>query len=291
MSVMTNSAAKPEKHDLTGRLPATGWAGRWLAQTSTRYWVGLAVLLVASLALKYLVNWAGWVLRKEAVPLKVSLHALDDRDWGPRYELNREMTDKIPPLSEDSIESLGTQEYAQVYVTDRTKPPHDPTRHALLFITYYTGKPDLVPHVPQECYLAGGYRKLSEETVELPVTGVGAPGDRLPVCVLEFEAPRRYTLGGLGGNATVMYFFHVNGGYATTRNEVRASMANPLLRHAYYAKIEVTFTNGAAVRADKQASVAALGPLLERVLPGLLNRHFDLSHFADAARPAEKRRQ
>ena len=41
--------------------------------------------------------------------------------------------------------------------------------------------------------------------------------------------------------ATVAYFFHVNGGYATTRNGVRATMLNPRLRYAYYAKVEVTF--------------------------------------------------
>jgi len=286
MSVMVSAASNSTRDGLTDRSLARGWAARLVAQTSARYWVGLIVLLAASVGLKYLAGWAGWVLRKEPVPLKLSLHALDGRDWGPRYELNRELTDKIPPLSEDSIDSLGTQEYAQVYVTDRSKSPRDPTRHALLFITYYTGKPDLVPHVPDECYLAGGYRKLSEQTVQLPVAGVGAPDGRVPVRVLEFEAPRRYALGELGGRATVMYFFHVNGGYATTRNEVRASMSNPLLRHAYYAKFEVTFTDGATVRADKEASLAALGPLLERLLPGLLDRHFDLSYFADAGEPA-----
>jgi hypothetical protein len=103
------------------------------------------------------------------------------------------------------------------------------------------------------------------------------------VRVLEFRARRRGPLtGGAGDIATVMYFFHANGRYVTTRNGVRASMSNPFQRYAYYAKIEITFASETLLRANKAASETALGPLLERVLPVLLQEHFDLDKLASA---------
>lgn len=265
---------------------APGPAGRpsiWRS-ASPRYWVCLGVLALAVAGLGSLSRWAGWVLRKEAVPLKRPLAQFDGRKLGARFEVNRDLTDRIPPMSEDTIDSLGTHEFIRVFITDRDKLPADPTRNAQVFVTYYTGKPDLVPHVPDECYLAGGYQKVGEATVELPVRGVGAPGDRLPVRVLEFEAPRH----GLGtatvDRTTVMYFFHANGGYETTRNGVRRSMMDPTLRYAYYAKIEVTYGDSLSSRAERQASIEALGPLMERVLPILISDHFDLDKFHSGQR-------
>jgi hypothetical protein len=63
-------------------------------------------------------------------------------------------------------------------------------------------------------------------------------------------------------------------------------MLDPRLRYAYYAKVEVTFLNEYAVRAGKAAAVAALGPLLERLMPVLLRDHFDLSQFPTAGQAA-----
>jgi hypothetical protein len=239
------------------------------------------MLVMAAVGLKATARWFGWFLRKEKVPLKRSLQLFDARQVGPRYEPNRLLNGRLQPMSEEMVEGLGTEEYLQVYLTDTDKPGDDPTRVALLFVTYYTGKPDLVPHVPDECYLAGGYERIGAATVAVPVSGVGAPGDRVPVRVMQFRGQQRNPLSGGGMDViTVMYFFHTNGNYATTRNEVRASMANPFQRYAYYSKIEVTFCSPLLVRADREASVAALGPLLERVMPVLLREHFDLEKFA-----------
>lgn len=258
--------------------PVLFWKG-----AGPRYWVCLVLLGLAVVGLESLSRWAGWVLRKEAVPLQRPLAVFDGRKLGPRFGLNRDLTDRIATMSEDTIESLGTREFLQVYITDGDKLPHDPTRHARVFVTYYTGRPDMVPHVPDECYLAGGYRKISEATVEIPVRGVGAAADQVPVRVLEFEAPRH----GLGtaqvDKTTVLYFFHANGGYATTRNGVRRILSDPRVRHAYYAKVEITYTDGFSSRADKTASLEAAGPLLERFLPVLFEDHFDLTPFGPSA--------
>ena len=85
---------------------------------------------------------------------------------------------------------------------------------------------------------------------------------------------------------TVMYFFHVNGRFACTRDGVRALSMDPFERYAYYAKIEINFPHTTSLAAEKgrEVSLAALGPLLERLLPALYEEHFDLERFK-VARP------
>ena len=250
-------------------------------RTSARYWVCLGVLVLAAGGLRSAADWFGWKIRKEALPLKRPLAQFEARKLGPRYELNRGMMDQLEPMSEDLIESLGTREYVQLFLTDTQKAADDPTAVAMLFITYYTGMPDLVPHVPDECMAAAGYDQVSAMASAVRVPGCGAPNDEVPLRVLEFQGRRNTHAYGVGSdNVWVMYFFHANGGYTTTRNGVRASMMNPWQRYAYYAKIELTFSNGRSARAGRDASVAAAEPLLARVLPALLKDHFDLDKFA-----------
>jgi hypothetical protein len=281
--VMTSLPAKDEVSIGPRVAVRSGAVRQGTRRTSLRYWVCLSVLVLAAGGLKTAASWFGWFIRKEAVPLKRPLQQMDVRELGPRYELDKVAMDKMEPMSEDMQESLGTKEYVQLCIKDTQKAADDPTRVALLFVTYYTGRPDMVPHVPDECYLAGGYDKISEATRSVRVPGCGAPNDEVPLRVLEFEGRRNMPFSVGGDAVTVIYFFHVNNRYATTRNGVRASMLNPLQRYAYYAKVEVTFTNGSTVRAGREASVAATGPLLARVLPVLFKDHFDLEKFAPAA--------
>lgn len=258
-----------------------------LGRTTARFWVCLGLLLAAFVGFRAAETQLKLFFRKEAVPLKRDLRLFDYDQLGPRYVLDRARTERIPAMSEDSIESLGTDQYTQVVIMDRQVPATAQTRLALLFITYYTGTPDPVPHVPEECYLAGGYDPISSETEPIPVPNVDAPGDKLPVRVLEFRARPQGALA-RGGQpvATVMYFFHANGAYVTSRSGVRTSMSNPFQRYAYYAKIEIRFMGVDDVPASKADSVAALGPLLERVMPVLLTDHFDLEKLEGAARVA-----
>ena len=280
---MASWSTKPEA---TAAAPAPSAAPRAatpVSHTSARYWVCLGVLVFAALGLKGAAWKLGVVLRKEAVPLKRQLQLFDARKLGPDYELDKGRTDKQEPMTEDMTETLGTHDYLQAYLMDTRTPDSDPTRVALLFVTYYTGKPDLVPHEPDICWQAAGYDKISAETVRVRVPGIGAPGDELPVRAVEFRAAQQDRYAASASDAaTVLYFFHANGHYALTRNDVRESMSNPFQRAAYYMKIEVTFMSGASVRAGKDTSVAALGPLLARVIPVLLNDHLDLEKFGSA---------
>lgn len=270
-------AAPPSQ---TARAPSRAGLAQW---AGTRYWVCLGVLVCAAVGLKATARGLGMALRKEAVPLKQPLQFFDARKLAPDYELNKRLTDRQEPMSEDMIETLGTQDYLQIYLTDTRKPQEDRTQVALLFVTYYTGKPDLVPHEPDVCWAAAGYDRVSAASDRVQVRGAGLADDDLPIRVLEFRATQQDRLSTTGADvATVIYFFHTNGHYALTRNDVRKSMSNPFQRAAYYLKVEVTFSSGGLARAGKEESVAAVGPLMERVMPVLLNDHIDLEKLGSA---------
>ena len=56
---------------------------------------------------------------------------------------------------------------------------------AKVFVSYYTGQPDMVPHIAEVCMVAGGLEPEGKPgTAFVQVPGVGAPDDRIPVRVV-----------------------------------------------------------------------------------------------------------
>lgn len=227
--------------------------------------------MTAVVGLRALARALDVTFRKQAVELKLPLAALDWHKLEPEY---RQHLIQPAPLDGETLQNLGTEEYLQVRLLAEGHSARDLTRVAIVFITYYTGQPDLVPHVPEECYLAGGYDRVGPmitETVYVP--GVGAPDDRISVRVLQFQSREGED------QPTVLYFFHANGEYLTTRMGVRWRLARLLESCAYYAKIEVTFTNDRGNlrrrrHPDPEEALKALGPLLRKLMPVLLEDHF-----------------
>ena len=214
---------------------------------------------------------AGIHFRKDPVPLKSPLDSLNWAALEPRY---RQHLVQPEPLDEEMILQLGTEQYLQARLTDTQSDRKSKERLAHVFITYYTGQPDLVPHVPDECYLAGGYDAVgTPETIPVHVPGIGAPDDHIPVRVLQFKSRDQDT------RVTVMYFFHANGQYRATRDGLRwLFTTDPFERYAYYAKIEVTFSSDSGKQrvvrqAEKTEAVQALEPLLQELMPVLLKDH------------------
>ncbi|MFH1748573.1 MAG: exosortase-associated EpsI family protein [Planctomycetota bacterium] len=266
MPTMTdsNTTAQTGSH-----LPAAANARR-RGPASPRYYVCLALLIISAIGMQALARALGGYFRKEAVPLKQPLLALDWRKLEPAY---RPHLIQAPSLNEEQLQALGTHEYTNMRVIDVQREREDPVRVANIFITYYTGQPDMVPHVPDECYLAGGYDPVGgPQTTTVSVPGVGAPDDEIPIRVLEFQSREGED------RPTVLYFFHVNGDYKTRREEVRVRLANLLERYAYYAKIEVSFTNDPDNTrprryAGRMESLQALEALLRGLMPVLLEDH------------------
>jgi hypothetical protein len=105
-----------------------------------------------------------------------------------------------------------------------------------LAITYYTGKVDTVPHVPERCYVADGFLPTTHLTLKWHL-GDYAPGDarEVPVRFIDFED--QTTRG--QQNRCVTYFFHANGKYEEDPNQVRLRLQHLTEKYAYFAKIEV----------------------------------------------------
>lgn len=245
------------------------------------------LLLFVAIGLRNANNWFGLHFTKGPVPLKRDLNLLSEESLWPEFKLHP----RVPRvISEDELQTLGTHDYRTIRMVDRLKAPEDPTSVAEVFITYYTGKPDMVPHVPDECYLAGGFERVGlPYTQEFEVPGAGAEDDQLPVRIIQFRA-RRGQLGQLREDRdfAIFYFFRTNDQYATTRNEVRLALSNPFDKYAYYAKIEIRLMDSTLTRlASVEEGEQALPGVLSKLMPLLLRDHFTtLEEHAAALDPA-----
>ncbi len=252
--------------------PATAAGTRVRGPASLRYYVCLAVLLMSAAGLHMVAAVLGIHFVKAAVPLKRPLSEFDWTKLEPDYRQHLHQPD---PLNEETLQKMGTEEYLQMRLWDTRRRPADPARVANILITYYTGQPDLVPHVPEQCFTAAGYDQVGEpETISVSVSGVGAPHDLIPVRMVQFHAREG------DDRQTVLYFFHANGQYEASRDGVRTRFAKNLWgRYAYFSKVEVLFTNDPETQrglrqAGPQEAVEAIGPLLRKLMPVLLKDHF-----------------
>jgi len=183
-------------------------------------------------------------------------------------------------IKPEILDSLGTDQYIQWVLLDQTHcdgspaadgsgapPPEDVVQ---LFVTYYTGAPDQVPHVPEECYMGGGgYHVKTESIMDVPMPALG-PGQTVPVKVVEFEGPSHATGGGV---KMVMYLFQTNGQFCADRMGVRSVLADPFVRHAYFSKLELTFGMQDALPMRDKA-IEAGKRFLAIVIPILLKDHW-----------------
>ena len=95
------------------------------------------------------------VVKKEFLPLKKSFDAFDEERLAP-YKI----VQKLKIENEDILKELGTQDYIQWVLEDSSALADSVVRRLMLFVTYY-GRPDRVPHVPEECYTGGGFQILA----------------------------------------------------------------------------------------------------------------------------------
>ncbi len=171
-------------------------------------------------------------------------------------------------IKSEVLDSLGTDQYIQWTLVDDSQP-EDARNLLQLFVTYYTGAPDQVPHVPEECYVGGGGYAVSRETlVEVPLPALGEQ-ETVRVKVLDMESPSSLAT----GTKIVMYVFHTNGEFCPDRNCVRSAMASLLERHAYFSKLELTFGMRDALPSREQA-IEAGKRFLGVVIPILVRDHW-----------------
>jgi hypothetical protein len=203
-----------------------------------------------------------WSFRKLPIPLQKPLDQLDPLRLGPYHLVH------VSEIPEEIVEELGTRDYLSWRLEDTSLSPKDPFRDVMFFVTYYTGNPDKVPHIPDVCYVGSGGQLGQAENLEITVPGCGAPDNRLPVRLLQISIP-----GDFGWrNQVVIYFFSANGEYCCTRDQVRMTQNNLRDRYAYFSKVEMTFPS--AVASDKQLYLQAAEKLARHVVPILYRDHW-----------------
>jgi Protein of unknown function (DUF3485) len=241
--------------------------------------VSLIILAVTAVGLGPVTRYLNVVLRKEAVPLRKQLGTLDKSRLGP-YKFVRAYT-----IESAVVDTLGTDKYINWLLEDTRRTGRDPLRYVSLFVTYYTGQPDPVPHTPDVCYAASGYEPDEKVnlTVDVPTLGKDS---RLPIRLLMFVKTGVFN----SERMPLIYTFHCNGKFVATREGVRTTGRNPLDKHAYYSKVEVKFGwKGAQPRyPDKKQAIEASTEFLSHVLPLLVDEHWPDWAAVKAAEKADQ---
>ncbi len=198
---------------------------------------------------------------KEPAPLRKPLKHLDATKLVP-YELLH-ATD----IKAEILEGLGTDQYIQWLLRDTSLADRSaPEGIVNLFVTYYTGTPSQVVHVPEQCYLGSGYATVGDEIVQVPIQELQ---QTIAVKVLTFD--RSTFLG--RDSRVVMYVFHCNGRFAPDGKIVTTIMNNPHDRHGYFSKVEVSFGN-AEVTPSVEKSIEAGKKIFQKIIPILVKEHW-----------------
>src|SRR5262249_29019327 len=174
----------------------------------------------------------GWLqIVKKQAPLRKPLDQLTLGADSP-YRLSLQ-----PALSGDMEHELGTHDYAGWRVEDSRASEQDPSRHGAVFVTYYTGKPDQVPHVAEECLQQGGMQLVEDNRITMEIPELGA-GERGTVRMRSLLFRRPHDVEG----QRVFYFFSCNGDFYDNRDSVRTRMMNFREQSLYYSKVDLSFS-------------------------------------------------
>ncbi|NLX04836.1 MAG: exosortase-associated EpsI family protein [Phycisphaerae bacterium] len=224
---------------------------------------GAIVLAAAAVSVHAAAERLQLHFRKLPIPLRKSLAEFDATKMGSykfvqRVELKPEMEAE-----------LGTQDYVQLIFEDTSIGDEQaPGRYVHFFVTYYTGDPDQVPHVPDVCYVGAGHQTKNTENFEMIVPGIGADEDRLPVRLLVLERTDTFAV----LQRPVLYFFAVNGGYACERTAVRLRLADLRTKYAYFSKVELAFSGAKQPTAEQAKELAQ--KFYAQAVPILVDEHW-----------------
>ena len=166
-------------------------------------------------------------------------------------------------LSDEMVYELGTSQYVQWALENPKARGTGWQRSASLFVTYYTGVQDQVPHVPEECYYQGNASLSASQDIEFKLPD----GEAYPVRRLRFVPPR-----GGGVRLFVYYTFIVNGDMVCDRNHVRTRMGRESEKYLYYSKIELCFQSLTDEEAPPDMDRMA-ERLLGQIIPVMLKDH------------------
>lgn len=188
-------------------------------------------------------------LIKKPLPIRKPLPDMDVRVIAPWQASGIRMRPEFE-------EELGTKEYALWNLKNPTVSGD--TSVCTLFLSYYTGVQDQIPHVPEECMTVHGSPMERFTTME----DVEIGGQKASVRKLIFLPTPNEMQSGDAGRKYVYYLIGVNGELLASRDAVRIRMSDFRDSHLYYSKVELAF---------KTDEVADEGPL-DRMAVDLLNK-------------------
>ncbi len=232
---------------------------------SVPFVICVVLLGTTTLALKPVTRYMKVTLTKKPIPLRASLGLLH-KQFGP-YRFVEGHT-----LDSAVINTLGTDQYIHWIIEDTSvEDQRSPLRVAHLFITYYTGQPDAVPHTPDQCYKGSGYQTVGAENTSLWIESL-ADAAEVPVRMVTFAKSNIFS----SDEMSVVYTFHCNGKFVASREGVRTAANNPLDKYAYFSKVEVNFGwKSARPRFPSgKDSIAASEKFFSYLLPLLVNEHW-----------------
>lgn len=242
--------------------------------------VCVAVLAIAASTKEYTIQKLGIHFIKLPLPLQKPLEEMDETKLAPYQVVNKNRI-----MNRDVLESLGTEEYLQWELEDPDVPKDSPVRRCSLFITYYTGNPDMVPHVPDECYVGGGNTRMGRDTIQFALSPALSDSEPLAVELPETVGAQSVQFSQTGKGPvpldyhySVQYLFKANGKYAAGRTETRALLGrNFTSKYSYFCKVEWRFYGvdyAGIVYPDPEQSLSAGEKLLSIVLPILERDHW-----------------
>lgn len=257
------------------RLDASHGSFRRPGKFVTAPFLVAVALLMLAVVLQYPVTRGMQIrLAKTELALVKPLGSLDASRLGP-YRVRERLV-----LEPAVVEALDTDQYMYWLIEDTSAAPGSPLRRGALFVTYYSGGANLVPHTPDVCYLGAGYQpSRAHETVELAVSAVAATAGRIPARVLTFAKTAVFDKREL----TVVYTFFCNGRFAAGREQIRALINEPRNTYAFFSKVEASFPG-----ATREQTLDGAAKLFDTVLPVLIADHwpdFDAAEFAARQAP------
>ncbi len=238
----------------------------------------------------------GVVVFKEELPVRKTLELIEHPTGTWRF------VRQDPPLAKDIIDELGTEMYLNRTYEDTAWTGGLRGRIAEVHIAYYTGTPDTVPHVPQQCFKAGGLVQVDGGGTVLNLQGdsyrqdpkvpggylhpmedprfgpdVRIPGLEIPATYFTFANPaNRQEV------VNVAYFFVANGKFLPRPRDVRLKGFDLRDKYSYYCKIQVTV----GVE-DKEVANERIASLLSELMPQIMLCLPDWVDVTEGRWPAE----
>ncbi len=246
-----------------------------------------ATLAVSGVGFRYAVRAANAYLAKQPVPLRKPLTSIPQQ-IGPWVAQGGDLK-----LTAEVEEALGTQHYF-----DRVYVREGDSMGVNVHIVYYTGLIDAVPHVPDRCFVAGGWAPARPpDNLDLPLDRSGwsldrehlnlRTGEPYPLVtyrhrVTDEAITVRMPVGGFELRTTEFrkadrpdrriyagYFFIANGETTPWPERVRSFAFDLKTRYAYYAKVQ--FTTEVPEDYESRKFTEMVSDLLAPLLPELMD--------------------